>query len=64
MRVLDRFLDPPGNATPTERHNFRVAYRESALIGFIAAGSTFLPVFVARLGGCNLQVSLVTACRA
>jgi MFS family permease len=59
--VLDRFLEPPGGATETERHNFRVAYRESALIGFISAGSTFLPVFVARLGGSNLQVSLITA---
>jgi MFS family permease len=59
--VLDRFLEPPGGATPDERHNFRVAYRESALIGFISAAGTFLPVFVARLGGSNLQVSLVTA---
>jgi hypothetical protein len=61
VRVLDRFLEPPGGSTAIERHNFRVAYRESALIGFIAAASTFLPVFVARLGGSNLQVSLVTA---
>ncbi len=61
MRILDRFLEPPGDATPTERHNFRVAYRESALIGFIAAGSTFLPVFMARLGATNLQVSLISA---
>jgi hypothetical protein len=58
---LDRFLAPPANATPTERHNFRVAYRESALIGFIAAGGTFLPVFVARLGGSVLAVSMITA---
>ncbi len=61
MGVLDRFLEPPGGSTETERHNFRVAYRESAIIGFISAGSTFLPVFVARLGGSNLQVSLVAA---
>ena len=61
MRVLDRFLEAPAGATPTERHNFRVAYRESALIGFIAAGSTFLPVFLARLGATNLQVSLISA---
>ena len=61
MHFVDRLLEPPSGATPTERHNFRVAYRESALIGFIAAASTFLPVFVARLGGSNLQVSLITA---
>jgi len=59
--ILNRFLDPPGNATPTERHNFRVAYRESALIGFIAAGSVFLPVFLVRLGATNFQVGLVSA---
>ena len=61
MRVFDRFLEPSANASPTERHNFRVAFRESAFIGFIAAGSTFLPVFIARLGGSNLQVSLISA---
>jgi MFS family permease len=61
VRPFDRFLDPPGNATPDERHNFRVAYRESALIGFISAASTFLPVFLARLGASNLQVSLISA---
>jgi hypothetical protein len=61
VRIISRFLEPPAGATETERNNFRVAFRESALIGFIAAGSTFLPVFVARLGGSNLQVSLITA---
>ncbi len=61
MANLDRFIEPPGNSTPTEHHNFRVAFRESAFIGLIAAGGTFLPVFVARLGGSNLQVSLISA---
>jgi hypothetical protein len=58
---LDRFFDPPIGATATDRHNFRVAFIESAFIGLISSGSTFLPVFVARLGGSNLDVSLVTA---
>ena len=58
---LDRFLDAPAGATPDERHNFRVAYIESGLIGLISAGSTFLPVFLARLGASNLQVSLLVA---
>ena len=61
MRLFDRFLEAPAGSSADERHNFRVAYRESALIGFIAAGGTFLPVFLARLGASNLQVSLVTA---
>ena len=54
------FVTPPG-ATPVERHNFRVAYRESALIGFISSGSVFLPVFLVRLGATNLQVSLLAS---
>jgi len=58
---LDRFLDAPVGATPDERHNFRVAYIESALIGIISAASTFLPVFLARLGATNLEVSLLVA---
>src|SRR5687767_268646 len=47
LQSLDRFLDAPVGATPDERHNFRVAYIESGLIGLISAGSTFLPVFLA-----------------
>ena len=61
MTSLDRFLDAPIGATPDERHNFRVAYLESGLIGLISAGSVFLPVFLARLGATNLQVSLLVA---
>jgi len=61
VSILDAFLDAPAGASPVERHNFRVAYRESALIGIIAAGSTFLPVFLARLGASNLQVSLLVS---
>lgn len=61
MPSLDRFLDAPVGATPDERHNFRVAYIESALIGTISAASVFLPVFLARLGASNLLVSLLVA---
>ncbi len=53
------FEAPPGS-TPTEQHNFHYAFREAALIGVINAAMTFLPVFVARLGGSNIQVSLIT----
>jgi hypothetical protein len=60
-RILGQFLDAPAGSTPAERHNFQVAFRESAFIGFIGAGSTFLPVFLARLGATNLQVSLLAA---
>src|SRR5439155_5966653 len=58
---LGDYLGAPAGATDAERHNFRVAYRESALIGVMSAGGTFLPVFLARLGATNLQVSLLVA---
>ena len=61
MQILDNFLDAPVGASPVERHNFQVAYRESAFIGLISSGSVFLPVFLARLGATNLQVSLLAA---
>lgn len=57
--LRDYFEAPPGS-TPTEQHNFHYAFREAALIGVINAAMTFLPVFVARLGGSNIEVSLIT----
>ncbi len=59
--ALGRYFEAPETATPTERHNFHHAFRESALIGVINAAIAFLPVFIARLGGSNFEVSLVTS---
>lgn len=61
LRALHGYLEAPPDSTPVERHNFHHAFREAALIGVINAAIAFLPVFVARLGGTNLEVSLVTA---
>ena len=61
LRRARGYFDAPAGASPTERHNFHYAFRESALIGVINAGMTFLPVFLVRLGATNLQVSLLTA---
>lgn len=57
---LRAYFEAPPGSTPTEQHNFHYAFREAALIGVINAAMTFLPVFVARLGGSNIQVSLIT----
>lgn len=60
-RWVRSYFEAPDDATETEKHNFHYAYREAALIGVINAANVFLPVYVARLGGSNLQVSLITA---
>ncbi len=47
---------------PTTRsRNYTAIQRESAAMGVVNAASVFLPVFLVRLGGTNLQVSLLTA---
>lgn len=60
FRWLRDYLEAPLGSTLTEQHNFHYAFREAALIGVINAASTFLPVFMARLGGSNIQISLIT----
>lgn len=61
LRSLRGYFEAPAGSSPTEQHNFHYAFREAALIGVINAAMIFLPVFVVRLGGTNLQVSLLTA---
>ncbi|MDA0365176.1 MAG: hypothetical protein O3B31_08485 [Chloroflexi bacterium] len=61
LSSLRAYFEAPPGSTPTERHNFHYAFRESALIGVINSGGVFLPVFLVRLGSSNLQVSLLTA---
>lgn len=61
MPSLETFFDAPAGSTPDERHNFRVAYIESALIGAISSAGVFLPIFLARLGASTFEVSLLVA---
>ena len=54
----------PGRPRPpasTEIHNYRVMRWDSVAMGIINAASTFLPVFVARLGGSAFHIGLLTA---
>src|SRR4051794_25014439 len=51
----------PRPAPSTEIHNYRVMRRDSVAMGVIAAATTFLPVFVARLGGSAVDIGLLTA---
>jgi hypothetical protein len=49
----------PGHAT--EIHNYRMMRGDSVAMGAISAATTFLPVFVARLGGSAFELGLLTA---
>jgi hypothetical protein len=51
----------PRPAASTEIHNYRVMRWDSVAMGIINAASTFLPVFVARLGGSAFHIGLLTA---
>lgn len=51
---------PPG-ATPTQQKNFVQVQLDAVGVGLVSAASTFLPVFLARLGATNFQVGLLTA---
>src|SRR5215210_7978459 len=51
----------PSPSHSDEQHNYRVMGGDSVAMGTISAASTFLPVFVARLGGSAFDVGLLTA---
>ena len=51
----------PGPSHSDEIHNDRMMRGDSVAMGTIDAASTFLPVFVARLGGSAFEVGLLTA---
>src|SRR5207249_6430616 len=55
---LRRLSGPGGGAI--ERHNYRVVQLDSVAMGVVAAATPFLPVFLARLGGSNFEVGLLT----
>lgn len=52
-------LSPPRDG-PTDEHNYRVVQLDSVAMGVVAAATPFLPVFLARLGGSNFDVGLLT----
>src|ERR1019366_325561 len=60
MQFLPRPV-PSGLVDGNRRHNYAAIQRESAAMGVVNAAAVFLPVFLVRLGGTNLDVSLLTA---
>jgi hypothetical protein len=52
---------PPEASNPVRKRNYRAIRLDSAAMGAISAASIFMPVFIVRLGGTNLEVSLLTA---
>ena len=59
MRFLSRPLSS-GSAHAVRSRNEAAIQRESAAMGIVNAAGIFLPVFLVRLGGTNLEVSLLT----
>ena len=60
LRHLHLSVAPEG-ATPTQRRNFLNVQIDAIGIGLATAAGPFLPVFLARLGATNYQISLLTA---
>ena len=52
---------PPEASNPVRKRNYRAIRLDSAAMGVVNAASIFMPVFIVRLGGTNLEVSLLTA---
>jgi MFS family permease len=59
-RALHLSVAPVG-ATPLEKKNFLNVQVDALGVGLVSAASTFLPVFLTRLGATNFQVGLLTA---
>jgi len=63
LRLLSRinvFTIPPG-LTPTQRQNFFYTQMDALGVGLVNGAAPFLAVFLARLGGTNFQVGLLSA---
>ena len=58
---MPRFSVAPEKASATEYHNYVVVQRDSLAMGVVNASVPFLPVFVARLGGSDVEVGLLSA---
>ena len=57
---LSKYLPFPKDLSPTSRKNFRYVQFDAVGVGLASAAAPFLPVFLARLGASNLQISLLT----
>ena len=51
----------PEASNPVRKHNYKVIQYDSLAMGVVNAASVFMPVFLVRLGGSDLQVGLLTA---
>jgi MFS family permease len=55
-----RWFSNPSVSSPVDRKNFLYVQVDAIGIGLANAASPFLPVFITRLGGTNIEVSLLT----
>lgn len=52
---------PPEASNPVRKRNYRVILIDGGVLGITGVAGVFMPVFIVRLGGSNLEVSLLTA---
>jgi hypothetical protein len=57
---LSKYLPIPKDLSPTSRNNYRYVQIDAIGVGLASAAAPFLPVFLARLGASNFQISLLT----
>ena len=58
---LPRWSVAPPDIIGVQRKNFRYVQIDAIAIGLTSSAAPFLPVFLTRLGGTNLQIGLLTA---
>jgi hypothetical protein len=57
---LTKYFPFPKDLSPTSRKNFHYVQIDAIGVGLASAAAPFLPVFLARLGASNFQISLLT----
>lgn len=60
VRATYHRLSAPRDSSPVRRRNFEVVQLDSIAMGIMGAASTFLPVFLVRLGGGALATGILT----
>jgi MFS family permease len=59
-RAVAHRVSAPRDSSPVRRRNFEVIQLDSVAMGLIGAATTFLPVFIVRLGGGALATGILT----
>ena len=61
IRKFNHWLTTPQSTTEISKENLKNTQLESVMIGIATAAFSFIPIFLARLGASNFQISLLTS---